>query len=62
VKKPEPKPVKKETTQKYTIRSGESLTKIAKREKTTVSELMKLNPQIKNRNLIFAGQQIKIPK
>jgi GH24 family phage-related lysozyme (muramidase) len=54
-------PVKKPATQKYTIRSGENLTKIAKREETTVKKLMELNPQIKNKNLVYAGQQIKIP-
>ena len=57
--KEKPKPI---TTQKYTIRSGENLTKIAQREKTTVKEIMKLNPQIKDKNVVFPGQQIKIPK
>jgi len=48
--------------QNYTVRSGESLTKIAQREKTTVKKLMELNPKIKNKDLIYAGQVIKVPK
>ena len=47
--------------QNYTVRSGESLSKIALRMTTTVDHLLLLNPQIKNRNLIFAGQKIKVP-
>jgi GH24 family phage-related lysozyme (muramidase) len=58
------KPVKQavQTTQNYTIRSGENLIKIAKRFGTTVNDIMKLNPAIKNSNLVFDGQVIKIPK
>lgn len=48
--------------QDYTVRSGESLTKIAQRNGTTVKEIMSLNPQITNSNLIRSGQVIKIPK
>jgi GH24 family phage-related lysozyme (muramidase) len=51
-----------QTTQNYTIRSGENLTKISKRFGTTVNEIMKLNPAIKNKELVFDGQVIKIPK
>jgi GH24 family phage-related lysozyme (muramidase) len=57
--KPLSKP--KQTTQNYTVRSGENLTRIAKRFGTTVSTLVKLNPAIKNPNLIYNGQVIKIP-
>jgi GH24 family phage-related lysozyme (muramidase) len=57
--KPIPKP--KATTQNYTIRSGENLSKIAKRFGTTVSTIVKLNPSIKNPNLVYNGQVIKIP-
>lgn len=28
---------------------------------TTVAELLKLNPSIKNANLIYPGQKIKVP-
>lgn len=34
---------------------------IAQHYHTTVPELLKLNPQIKNANLIFPGQKIKVP-
>jgi lysozyme len=47
--------------QNYTIRSGENLSVIAKRQNTTVNYLLGLNPQIKNANLIYAGQVIKVP-
>jgi LysM repeat protein len=47
--------------QDYTIRSGESLTVIAKRMNTTVGSIMAVNPQIKNANVIQAGQVIKVP-
>jgi lysozyme len=47
--------------QDYTIRSGESLSVIAKRMNTTVGNIMALNPQIKNANVIQAGQIIKVP-
>lgn len=44
----------------YTIKAGDTLSAIAKRYKTTVSELVKIN-QIKDKNKIYAGQTIKIP-
>lgn len=43
----------------YTIKTGDTLTGIAKRYGTTVKELVKLN-NIKNVNLIFAGRNLKI--
>ena len=43
----------------YTIRSGDTLSKIATRYGTTVKELTQLN-QISNPNLIFPGQVIRI--
>jgi len=50
------------TTKNYTVRSGENLTKIAQRNNTTIDKIMSLNPQIKNRNVIYAGQVIKVPR
>jgi hypothetical protein len=44
----------------YTIRWGDNLTKIAKKFGTSVDELVKLN-KIKNKNLIYAGDTLKIP-
>ena len=43
----------------YTIKRGDTLSQIAKKFKTTVSELVKLN-HIKNPNLIYAGDTLKI--
>ncbi|MDE7436654.1 MAG: N-acetylmuramoyl-L-alanine amidase [Lachnospiraceae bacterium] len=43
----------------YTVNKGDTLSGIAKKYGTTVSELMKLNA-IKDANLIFAGQKIRI--
>ena len=46
----------------YTIKKGDNLTKIAKANGTTVQELLKANPNIKNPNLIYAGEKLVIPK
>lgn len=43
------------------IRSGDTLSGIAARYGTTVSALMAVNPQIKNPNLIYAGQYLNLP-
>jgi GH24 family phage-related lysozyme (muramidase) len=50
------------TTQNYTIRSGETLGVIAKRLNTSIDTLLNLNPQIHNKNLVYGGQVIKVPK
>jgi LysM repeat protein/GH25 family lysozyme M1 (1,4-beta-N-acetylmuramidase) len=50
---------KSTTTSTYTIKSGDSLSKIASRFNTTVSNLVKLN-NIKNSNFIKVGQVLKI--
>ena len=44
----------------YKVVSGDNLTKIAKANNTTVGELVQLN-NIANPNLIFVGQELKIP-
>jgi GH24 family phage-related lysozyme (muramidase) len=59
IKPPETKP--KEYIIKYTIKKGDTLSEIALAHKTTVDRLLKLNPTIKNKNLIYIGQVIKIP-
>lgn len=46
----------------YKIKSGDTLSAIAKKYNTTVSKIMAANPSIKNKNLIYAGDKIKIPK
>jgi LysM repeat protein len=45
----------------YKIASGETLSGIAAKNKTTVAALMAANPSIKNANLIYAGQSLTIP-
>ena len=44
----------------YTVVKGDTLTKIAVRHNTTVTELLQLNPSIKNPNLIRKGQVIRV--
>ena len=43
----------------YTVKSGDTLSGIAKKYNTTVAKLVSAN-NIKNANLIYAGQKIKI--
>src|SRR5690606_15241043 len=50
----------KSTAQYYTVKKGDTLSHIAKRYNTTVKNLVKLNPSIKNPNLIFPGQKIRV--
>src|SRR5687767_14287582 len=45
----------------YQIKWGDTLSGIAARNNTTVSALMKANPQITNANLIYAGRQLNTP-
>ena len=44
----------------YTIQKGDTLGAIANRYHTSVANLMALNPKIKNANLIYAGDVIRI--
>lgn len=44
----------------YTVVRGDTLWGIARRYNTTVDELVRLN-NIKNKNLIYVGQKIKVP-
>lgn len=44
----------------YTVKSGDTLSGIAKKYNTTVDKLVTLN-NIKNKNLIYVGQVIKLP-
>ena len=45
----------------YKINAGDTLSGIAQRYHTSVSELMKSNPQIKDANLIYTGHSLNIP-
>ena len=44
----------------YIIQPGDTLGSIAARYGTTVDRLMALNPQIKNKNLIYAGHTLRL--
>lgn len=46
----------------HKVKSGENLSLIASKYKTSVNNLMKINPKIKNKDLIRAGEIIKIPQ
>jgi LysM repeat protein len=45
----------------YRIKSGDTMSAIARRNHTSVGALMKANPTIKNANLIIAGKTLNIP-
>lgn len=51
----------KHQTKKVVIRSGDTLLKIAKRQKTTYLRIFYANDSIKDPDLIFSGQKIRIP-
>ncbi len=44
----------------YKIVRGDNLTKIARRFDTTVKDIMRWNPKIKDKNLIYAGDYLYI--
>ena len=46
----------------HRIQSGETLTRIAGRYKTTVNYLMDINPTITNKNDITAGYYMYVPR
>lgn len=55
------KPGEKAGCRIYRIQSGDTLIKIAKRHHTTADHLMRINPQLTNRNFIVAGCYIFVP-
>ena len=44
----------------YIVKKGDTLSAIAVKYHTTVSKLVALNPQIKNPNLIYVGDVIRL--
>ncbi|KPB03382.1 C40 family peptidase [Bacillus sp. CHD6a] len=48
------------TSKTYTIKAGDSLSIIAKDHQTTLANLLKLNPSIKDVNKIYVGQIINV--
>lgn len=49
---------KSNTKTTYTVKKGDVLSEIAKKNKTSVEKLLLLNPSIKNPNKIYVGQKI----
>jgi uncharacterized YkwD family protein len=45
----------------YTVKSGDTLLKIANANNVTLNDLLAANPSIKNASLIYVGQTITIP-
>jgi murein DD-endopeptidase MepM/ murein hydrolase activator NlpD len=45
----------------YVVKAGDTLSKIATRNGTTLAELLKANPQIKNPNKIKVGDVVSVP-
>lgn len=58
---PTPTPQPSGNLQDYMIVSGDTLSRIAVKFNTTVDYLMSINPQISNKDLIYAGQVMKVP-
>lgn len=56
---PDPAKAKKRTKRTYTVKSGDTLSSIAKKNNTTVNKLAKQN-KIANPNLILSGKKLKI--
>ena len=56
--KPTPKPTPKVTS--YSVKSGDTLSQIAKKAGTTLKALLAANPSIKDPNKIRVGQKIKL--
>ncbi|MHC1694266.1 MAG: SafA/ExsA family spore coat assembly protein [Eubacteriales bacterium] len=46
----------------YTVKSGDTMWKIAVKYQIGISELIQANPQLKNPSLIYVGQKINIPE
>ncbi|WP_285768501.1 C40 family peptidase [Peribacillus sp. SI8-4] len=49
-----------DTTEKYIVKLGDSLSTIAKRHNLSLSALLKLNPAISNSDRIYIGQAIRV--
>jgi len=45
----------------YTVKSGDTMWKIAQKYQVGISEIIAKNPQIKNPSMIYPGQKLKIP-
>lgn len=54
-------PVTGSCTNPYTVQPGDSLSQIAVFCNTSVAEIRQINPEITNVNMIYPGQQLRIP-
>ena len=45
----------------HTVERGDTLSTLAKKHGTTVAEIMKYNPKIKDKNVIITGWELEIP-
>ncbi len=52
----------KATASTYTVKAGDTLTKIAKQHGTTVKKIEAANPQITDPNKLKVGEKLRIPK
>lgn len=48
-------------TGEYTVRTGDTLSHIARRYNTTVDKLLSLNKNVKNPDVIYVGQKLVVP-
>ena len=55
------KPAEKSGCFIYKVRHGDTLSKIANNNNTTVQKIMKVNPELKNANFIVTNCYIYIP-
>ena len=46
----------------YKIKSGDTLTKIARQYGTTIEKILEANPYVTNKNRIYTGKTLQIPK
>ena len=49
------------TGDSYTVKSGDTLWKVAVKTQTGIQELINVNPQVENINLIYVGQKLNVP-
>jgi uncharacterized YkwD family protein/spore coat assembly protein SafA len=51
-----------QAAQSYQVKKGDTLWKISKKFRTGLSEIIDANPQLSDPDLIYPGQQIRIPR
>lgn len=51
---------KKDNRIYYIVKSGDNLSKIAEMFHVKLSDIVSMNPQIKNPNLIYSGNKVRV--